>query len=502
MRLSRSWCLGFLVLVANHAVAAEPRGRIIEDIWNVAYLQGAKAGSVHTVVREIEQAGKKILRTTTALKMTLRRDGREFKIQMENGSDETADGKVTGVWLLQDNGELGKVIMKGTVADGKLDMQVTGSTQYNKQNPWNDEVLGLYRQETMFRDRKVKPGDTFTFLSFEPMVSMVATNRVTVKDFEKVEVQGRPRRLLRVEIQPDKIVASNGAVQLPTLTMWLDDKLLPVRSQAPMPPLGDMVLYRSAGPVAANAGPGAEILEASFIPLNRSIAPSISARSAVYRITVKGNKEPAAAFAPDARQTARNARGDAFEMAVKALPPAHPSGKAAEPGEEYVKSCYWLDSDDLRIKKLAREAVGDEPDLWKKAQRVQRWVKNNLDNSYGVAFIPASEVAKIKRGDCRQHSMLATAMCRAEGIPARPVLGLVYGYNKQRRPIMAFHMWTEVWRDGQWYPLDATLGHVGATHIKIAANSWHNEQSLTPLLDIWAVMGKLSIEVISVDEGE
>ena len=66
---------------------------------------------------------------------------------------------------------------------------------------------------------------------------------------------------------------------------------------------------------------------------------------------------------------------------------------------------------------------------------------------------------------------------------------------------MAYHMWTEVWVRGQWLPIDATLGrgYVGATHLKIADHSWADTTSLTPLLPVLRVLGKLSIEVVRVD---
>jgi hypothetical protein len=55
---------------------------------------------------------------------------------------------------------------------------------------------------------------------------------------------------------------------------------------------------------------------------------------------------------------------------------------------------------------------------------------------------------------------------------------------------------------GQWLPIDATLGrnYVGATHLKIADHSWHDTQALTPLLPVVRVVGKVSIQVVSVGE--
>jgi transglutaminase-like putative cysteine protease len=61
-------------------------------------------------------------------------------------------------------------------------------------------------------------------------------------------------------------------------------------------------------------------------------------------------------------------------------------------------------------------------------------------------------------------------------------------------------MWTEVFVRGKWLPLDATLGrgYVGATHLKITDPSWHGTQNMTPLLPVLRVLGKVSVEVVSV----
>jgi len=96
--------------------------------------------------------------------------------------------------------------------------------------------------------------------------------------------------------------------------------------------------------------------------------------------------------------------------------------------------------------------------------------------------------------------MLAAAMCRAAGVPSRTAVGLVYVEDRMGRPVLGFHMWFEVFVKGQWLALDAIFGPdgIGATHIKIADHSWHETQSLTPLLPVTRVLGKMKIEVVQV----
>src|SRR5207344_1426356 len=129
---------------------------------------------------------------------------------------------------------------------------------------------------------------------------------------------------------------------------------------------------------------------------------------------------------------------------------------------------------DQRVREHARQAVGRETDPRAKALRIERWVHDHVQTSNDEALATADHVARTLRGDCTEFAMLTAAMCRAEGIPSRTALGLIYA-DVHTGPIFAFHMWTEVLVRGRWLGLDATLGkgHVGATHLKIRDQSWH-----------------------------
>src|SRR5262249_48203328 len=147
-------------------------------------------------------------------------------------------------------------------------------------------------------------------------------------------------------------------------------------------------------------------------------------------------------------------------------------------GKEYLKSCYFLNCEDARVKAHARQAVGNATDAWEKARRIERWVYDHMDRkNFTEAFATADEAARTLQGDCSEHAMLAAAMCRAAGVPSKVAVGLLY-VDGPRGPSMGFHMWAEVWVRGQWVPIDGTLGRsfVGASHLKIAEDSWYDIQ--------------------------
>ena len=168
---------------------------------------------------------------------------------------------------------------------------------------------------------------------------------------------------------------------------------------------------------------------------------------------------------------------------------------------QYLASNSWITSDDERVVNLAKLAVGMESDPWKKAQAIERWVHRRMRVDNVAPFVPA-------RGGQEPGGGLPP-LCTADGrpVPGRgsaggTAIGMIYVLDRRTlKPSLGFHMWTEVWIGGRWLGLDATLGlgHVGAGHIKVTDHSWHNTQSLTPLLPVTRMLGKLAVEVEEID---
>jgi hypothetical protein len=513
-RLNLLWLIG-LALCTVPARAEDRPGKLVREAWDVAYLGKAKLGYLHTTVRETERGGMKILRGSQDLNLSLRRFNTVNEIRMESGTEETAEGRVVGVFMTQQlQGK--KLVLTGTVEDGQLRLRMDGG-RAEKLLRWNDDVIGLYRQERIFQDRKAKAGDRIMFQSYEPTLSTYVTIHAQVKEEEEVEILRLGKtgdrketlvkeRLLRVDTKPEKIKTEKEIVDLPGMVLWLDKELLPVRSEVEIQPLGKIIFLRAnrESAMAPNdplTGNDSDLGEKSMIPLNRRINNPHDTRKVVYRITVKDDDKPETAVARDARQEVRNIDGNTFELHVRAVRNPSSGDKEVKVAEEYVKPCYFLDSDNARVKASAAEAVGDETDPVRKARRIEKWVRGHMRGDSSVAFCTAGEVAQGLRGDCRQHAVLTAAMCRAADVPSRTALGLIYVANAERGPVMVFHMWTEVWTNGEWLAIDATLGRgsIGAAHIKIADHSWQGVDSLKPFLPVHRVLGKMAIEIVSAE---
>jgi transglutaminase-like putative cysteine protease len=229
----------------------------------------------------------------------------------------------------------------------------------------------------------------------------------------------------------------------------------------------------------------------------------------VYRVTLTGPAKDISdiekTFATgDGRQEIKNLKGNTFELHIKAVR-APKSAPRKDVPDEFTTSNFFITSADGLVQQHAREAVGKESDPWKKALLIEKWVRANMRMlNFDNGMAPADWVAKNLAGDCTEFAMLAAAMCRAEGVPSRTDLGLVYHLDRDgKTPKLSYHMWMEVNVNGQWIALDPTLamGSVGPGHIKICDHSWHETRSMVPLLPVMRVMtGKPKIEVIKIGE--
>src|SRR5262245_49867147 len=98
--------------IPNAPANANPvaKGRIIQEAWDVAYLNGKRGGYVRLVVEEVPHpSGKTIIRASRDLMLSVRRHGNKATVQLIAGTDELPDGRVLGTFMTQ---MLGKQIQQ------------------------------------------------------------------------------------------------------------------------------------------------------------------------------------------------------------------------------------------------------------------------------------------------------------------------------------------------------------------------------------------------------
>ncbi len=157
--------------------------------------------------------------------------------------------------------------------------------------------------------------------------------------------------------------------------------------------------------------------------------------------------------------------------------------------EPYLRGDASLPIFDPLIQKKAREIVGTEPNLWKRAVLIHDFVYKNVQKTPTVSVPNALEVLQTLRGDCNEHAALYTALSRAAGVPTRIVVGLVYGERFTTDSGFYYHAWVEVFDGKDWIAIDPTWNQIPAdpTHIAFVEGGLEQQVLVTSL------MGKISL---------
>lgn len=154
--------------------------------------------------------------------------------------------------------------------------------------------------------------------------------------------------------------------------------------------------------------------------------------------------------------------------------------------EAYLRATPFIQSNDKEIVKLANEIIGTERDSLRAAMLINDWVYRNIQKRPTVSIPSATDVLKMRTGDCNEHTTLFVALARAAGIPARINAGMVYLGDR-----FFYHAWPEVYV-GKWLAVDPTLNQfpADATHIRFVTGD------LDAQLEIIRIINKIRIEII------
>ncbi len=489
-------------LTAGLSVPAPGAPKLDADVayeyWFAASVDGKRIGSVQWTAKRVKKNDRELLVGVKYQNFTVSRFGQVVSQWGEESSVETADGVVLVTGMRQGIGKDQALVLSGVVDGKTLKITGDGAAKGASDTPWPEGVVGNAREPALFKEKRLKAGESFDYLSYVGVVNRVVKMTVTLEAEEAAALWAKEpaRKTLRYVTKMEPV----GNFRLPPATTWVDAETFePLKMEFDFPGFGGRVGFLRTTKEAATAPVArpVELFNAQSIRLDREIPGIHAARGVVYKVSAPKDDEPGTLVPSDARQRVKNldATAKTFELHVVA---SHGPVKGAPPlpapGKEFLESNYFINWDNDGVKAHAAAAVRGLPATatdWDKAAAVEKWVKRNMRAfEFSQAMATADNVAKTLSGDCTEYAMLGAAMCRAAGVPARTVLGLVYAPAKDGKPFLAYHMWYEVFADGQWLPLDATLGQggVGPGHLKIADHSWHDERTFAPLLPVLRVL--------------
>jgi transglutaminase-like putative cysteine protease len=129
--------------------------------------------------------------------------------------------------------------------------------------------------------------------------------------------------------------------------------------------------------------------------------------------------------------------------------------------------CYLLPSrycESDRFGQMANEiTVGQYPG-YDQVAAIETWLRGAIryEPSNSDIHVSAIEVNARQWGVCRDLSHVGIALCRSLSIPARMVVGYLYGLQP-----MDLHAWFEAYVGGRWYSFDATQANTTGGYVAI-----------------------------------
>lgn len=145
----------------------------------------------------------------------------------------------------------------------------------------------------------------------------------------------------------------------------------------------------------------------------------------------------------------------------------------------YLQDDALVQASSPRIREKAAEIADGAPNAWLASEAIAQWLYRNISKEFRVTIPSAVEVLNSMKGDCNEHATLFAAMARSIGIPTKIAAGLVY-----QDGVFAYHAWNEVYVDGQWLPIDATLNRIrmDAAYVKLAEGALDSQAGLSRLI--------------------
>ncbi len=495
-------------------VTPKSEGKLIEENYDVITIRDAsgkdqKVGYVHYEVRELQGNEKGLIRAKKTLKMRVQRGKDTSEIDEEYSTDENAKNEVVGIFIRQKLGTNQFSIRRGKLNGSRMEFTSEGLGE-KSDAPWDKSILGVRGENNFFKNKKYQSGDSFDYMVFIHSLTYPNKVHLQIDKLEQVQLLGKSKTLRKITLIPYKIKAQTTdkkpfEIQLPSSTSWIDPKTNEILlTETDFPGMGLIRIQRgSIKDAMAPNGKLPELISNQSIRVSKVIANIETANAIKYRISVKTPlSDIKKMVAEDARQSIEESGRNQITLEVEAIRDPKSVSAPKKVGEEYLQSNYFINSDDPKVQKFAKLAIGLEIDPWRKAQRIEKWVHDHMQtSSYTEALATADHVAKTLTGDCTEYAMLAAAMCRAVKIPSRTAIGLIYVNDRKIGPMMAFHMWTEVFVNNQWLALDATrgFGSVGPDHLKITDHHWHKIRTFDPLLPVTNfILSKPTIDIITV----
>jgi transglutaminase-like putative cysteine protease len=253
----------------------------------------------------------------------------------------------------------------------------------------------------------------------------------------------------------------------------------------------EIVRVSNAELEATQIEPSFDIIKRSMVPCPGFPTPASRMEAVTLVLDFPGTPPPQSMTSPNQLEvnrdgpsvTLRLTRGEADH---ETLPPAQ--------RDVFLRPDRFVQSDARELRAVADSLkAATRSDPWVLARSIAAWVdghitRKNMESGYASAL----DVYRTRTGDCTEHSLLTTAVLRAAGIPARPVVGLAYS---EHDGAFVGHMWVEAYV-GQWRTLDALNLGLDPIRIRVYAPESNEGLGERDLMRAYAMMAGVKVRAV------
>ena len=384
--------------------------------------------------------------------MVLSRMGQEIREEVSETARKSPEGQLTFTWRLQLSSEPFEGRAEWSPREpGVLSIQPTHGSAVRKEVPtgailWPEDLESLLKEAA--RTGKAVEATTFSFpVQQWSGLHLVPQGAAPLPGFpDAVRFTGEER---------------DGSVTAP-VEVWISPTAGEVRQRTELGGL-ELLTQRSELPAPIpGKGPGKGFFERTLQTL-----PLDPFQPWITELVLRG-EGPLPNLPEDAQQT-QLSKGrwrlrrasfptpeEAAQLPVKGTPsPDEARFLAPSPLVQFQDPAF----DGL----IRRMALSPGLSRWEIARRVNTFVFDWItEKDFTVGFASALEVCHHPRGDCTEHGVLAVALLRRLGVPARGVTGWV-GLGE----VLGLHFWVEVHLKDRWIPIDPTFDQAPASALRI-----------------------------------
>jgi transglutaminase-like putative cysteine protease len=462
-----------------------------DELWYIVRIAGQPAGYVY----EVTKIQGPTIRTDSDMRIILNRLGSRVEIGFTSSSEESTGGLLRRV-SYEMTASNQTMRTDAEIKEGEIAVKSeSGGKTYTSTLKYEGSLFGSEGIRRATVSGLKDPGDMITIQTYVAEASLIGNLTRTLVARESLRIGDREVPALKVEeILEGMPIKRTG---------WLDEQGQLLRQEEPGP-FGVIEILRtdrSEAMAAALAGGElpAEIFQSSIVRSNIRLPRARPVDRLKVRLTHRNPEMGWPELQISGQRVVEKSEKE-LVLEIRRTPPRPGTTfpvTETEANRQYLEPNAYIQSDDSEIKGRVRELIGEEKDAFQAALAMERWVAENMKFDLGIAFAPATEIIRDKRGTCVGYATLLASLARAAGIPSRVAMGYVYALG-----MFGGHAWAEVMIGEQWIPLDAAIvneGEADATRLAVVVSSLAEGPGSLSIGAAQQVFGQIGIEVLEFE---